>query len=930
MYERKDTMRLKKFTRLALSATLAFTLFTQSTYAYTINEVRSEEYLASGIHRQNIERFTSEGWQNLNILTIDTTNNANEIKAIFNTGGIANRSNVRDILNANGAVAAVNGDYFNYIPIPTSIGLIVNNGKIVTSAQMEQNKLPSFYITNSGDSHVDYITQTIYVVNPINAQKYHVSAINKAFTGYKPLSLLTRDWNTKSFGKKTENMTEVLVIGGVVADVRTNGEAFDIPADGYVLSQKDSPLANLTIGTPLQLQVNSNIDYNNLKFAMGGGSIILNNGVAMQTNIVNKGRHPRTGIGVTSDYSKIMIVTCDGRNGYAGFGQKEFGELFKSLGCYNAINLDGGGSTTLVKKTKAMDKAEVVNHPSGGSLRSVVSAVGIFSSDVASQAQRLELKLAEEKAFPGMPIKYEVKAYDARNNPVRIDPSSLSLSSTSGVTFNGTEAIANGEGMADITVSYNGITASANFEVLSQPVELKSSIEKINAKAQEKYTIKDIVGIDRQGRSAKIPTKMINFSIYGNIGSMSGNVFTASNVNGFGYITMGYNETYKNIPVTIGFKEKALIDFENLNNLKASSYPNDKVKTSIKMVDERVKGKKAVELSYDFSNYDDSRASYLSFKKPMLLEGRPKRLGIWVKGDASKAMLKASIKDSDGFLEQITFTEKINFADYKYLQAEIPDNDAYPYTLLNIYVGSSNSDAMVKSKVLIDSIDLLYEHEFENALDNSSVFTDSQARFIPKTAGGEYLLVSGYDQKQNDKFKGANQKIINKLNRVDTAVVLMNYEDSFKNAINTKLVKNGEVFSSNSTANAYILNLNTKKRSLRLSDSKQWKFIVDNLKNIAQKNVVVTMTNPVFSKGGFTDKKEANLLHSKLKELVDMGKNVYVVSGSNESSVKVLDKVRYINVFNRPIKTKAELNKRDYVQFTFNMNGEAGYIISKY
>ena len=159
-------MRLKKFAGIALGATLAVSIISQSAFAYTINEVKKEEYLASGIHRQNIERFTSEGWQNLNIITIDTTNQANEIRAIFNTGGIANRSNVRDMLNAHGAVAAVNGDYFNYQPLPTSIGVIVNNGKIVTSAQMAQSKLPSFYINNTGDAHVDYILSLIHISEP--------------------------------------------------------------------------------------------------------------------------------------------------------------------------------------------------------------------------------------------------------------------------------------------------------------------------------------------------------------------------------------------------------------------------------------------------------------------------------------------------------------------------------------------------------------------------------------------------------------------------------------------------------------------------------------------------------------------------------------------------------------------------------------------
>ncbi len=910
-------MKFKRIASIALSATLAFSILSQSSLAYIINEERKEEYLASGVHRAHIERFTSEGWQNLNVLTIDTTNQMNEIKAIFNTEGVSHRSNVRDMVNVSGAIAGVNGDYFNYQPHPSTLGMIVNDGKLISSAQEGKNKLPVFYQSSAGDSQLGYIDQSVDILNQLTGAKYHVSGFNKAY------------WGRKSFGAKAANMTEILVENGVVADIRTNGEPFDIPEDGYVLSQNNSPLASLTLGTPLELQVTSNVDYKALKFAMGGGSIILKNGVAMQTNIVNKGRHPRTGIGVTQDGSKIVIITVDGRNGYAGLTQKEFGEIFKSFGCYNAMNLDGGGSTTMVKKTKAMDKAEIINKPSGGTPRAVVSGVGVFSSDNPGAVARIELDLDTDKAFPGVPVAYSVKAYDASNNPVRVDANAVSASATNGASCMNGSFIGAAEGVSQVTVSYQGASDAKNIEVFSEPVELRSSTEKINAKPGDKFTIKDIIGLDNQGRSAKIPNSSINFSIWGSVGAMSGNVFTASNNIGYGYITMGYKNTYKNIPVTIGFISKPLLDFENLNNIKASSFPADKVSSSLKISKVAKQGSGAVELNYDFSKLDDSRAAFISFKKAPVLEGKPKRLGMWVKGDAKGAMLKATIKDSEGFAEQITFSEKINFNDYRYLEAEVPDNEAYPYTLLNIYVGSSNNSAMVKSKILVDAIDLLYEHKFENAIDNSSVLADGQNGFVQKTSGGEYLVVSGYDVNQDKNFEGAKTAIINKVNKVDTSILLSNYDNDFKKAVSKNLLKNANVFSTSATANAFILNLNTKKRSLRLSDANEWSYITGNLKNVTQNNIVVTMTSPVFGKGGFTDKKEAALLHAKFKELAEMGKNVYVVAGSNETSVKMLDKVRYINVFNKPIKTKADLVKRSYVQFTFNPNASA-YIVTNY
>jgi hypothetical protein len=60
-------------------------------------------------------------------------------------------------------------------------------------------------------------------------------------------------------------------------------------------------------------------------------------------------RHPRTGVGVTRDSTTILLVTVDGRQAASvGMTLEEFGHLMLSLGAFQALNLDGGGSTTMV------------------------------------------------------------------------------------------------------------------------------------------------------------------------------------------------------------------------------------------------------------------------------------------------------------------------------------------------------------------------------------------------------------------------------------------------------------------------------------------------------------------------------------------------------------------------------------------------------
>ncbi len=84
-------------------------------------------------------------------------------------------------------------------------------------------------------------------------------------------------------------------------------------------------------------------------------------------------RHARTAAGVTAD-GKLLIVTVDGRQPISqGVTLVELAELMKRLGSVNAINLDGGGSTTLSVK------GLIVNSPCEGAERPVADALLVFA-----------------------------------------------------------------------------------------------------------------------------------------------------------------------------------------------------------------------------------------------------------------------------------------------------------------------------------------------------------------------------------------------------------------------------------------------------------------------------------------------------------------------------------------------------------------------
>ncbi len=92
----------------------------------------------------------------------------------------------------------------------------------------------------------------------------------------------------------------------------------------------------------------------------------------------NNVRHPRTGLGLSADKKKLILIVADGRSSVAaGLTCSEVGALLKSLGAAEGMNLDGGGSSAMY-----LQGFGVVNRPSDGSERVVGNHLAVFAKPV--------------------------------------------------------------------------------------------------------------------------------------------------------------------------------------------------------------------------------------------------------------------------------------------------------------------------------------------------------------------------------------------------------------------------------------------------------------------------------------------------------------------------------------------------------------------
>lgn len=180
-------------------------------------------------------------------------------------------------------------------------------------------------------------------------------------------------------------------VSGVVSAVQTDAasENNPIPAGGMVLTawgdSKTTIVGNTSVGDRLRMRFATTAsEYNNADMAISGAGWLLEDGTSNPDNWSKYGssfansRHPRTVL--ASSNMQLFMVVVDGRStASVGMTFQEMANfLIGTLGATEAINLDGGGSSTMVVD------GSVRNVPSDGSERWVANAVMLVKQDTST------------------------------------------------------------------------------------------------------------------------------------------------------------------------------------------------------------------------------------------------------------------------------------------------------------------------------------------------------------------------------------------------------------------------------------------------------------------------------------------------------------------------------------------------------------------
>ncbi|MEZ0326248.1 MAG: phosphodiester glycosidase family protein [Fimbriimonas sp.] len=283
------------------------------------------------------------------------------------------------------AIAAINSDFFSF-EHGAPIGLMVRNGELLTSPFKPRSTFgwgqetvfgfPSFRATATEESGLSLPLSTIN--QPVGQNQIGL---------YTPVSGLVEisGENLMALIKLDEPTVKPDgLLHGTVDYLIADSQRMNVPAGKVLIlarGNKTQVLANLRPERKVVFDIQTRgFDWSKVENAVGGGPFLLKEG-RVAIDALEEGfnasfsdaRHPRTAVGKTKE-GDIWFVAVDGRQSMSiGATLREMADIMLRLGCVDAMNLDGGGSTNLHLL------GVTVNRPSDNAERPVSSALLFFA-----------------------------------------------------------------------------------------------------------------------------------------------------------------------------------------------------------------------------------------------------------------------------------------------------------------------------------------------------------------------------------------------------------------------------------------------------------------------------------------------------------------------------------------------------------------------
>lgn len=557
---------IKRLLAAFVAATLTFTAAGVTTVfaAQTVYENKTQETITRGVTYEKNSRMTTDGIQDIYVLTIDLTESTLELKEVESKTEYGLKETVQKMLTDNGAIAGVNSDFFGMAgTYSAGFGPVVRDGELVsagTSINQDKNQYGTYVKDKNGNSIFTYFKTTVKFSN--SAKTIDLASINKVTSMVFPI-LFNREaaTSTADLDKRFDNLVKFVVQNNTITYVSQKGETVEVPENGYLIVMSGDYYTNAAsvfkVGDPVTLQVSSTIDFDQIDTAFGGGGLLLLDGQeAPATDIVAAGRQPRTAFGVSQDGTKAIMMVVDGRGDSIGATHSEMAALMKEYGAYEALHLDGGGSSTMVVQTVDDAAPQLQNTPSDGAQRKVIASVGVFQTAPKGEIKEIGITTVNQHTQPGKTAEFTVYGLDEYKNRIYIAPEDVTFDVV-GVegTWDGYLFQPTTTGEYSVVATYgDGLTAVANATCYPT-ARLKATYPDVSIKNVGGTTNIYVTAYDTEGFGRAVTNDVTYTVANPAIGTMNGNTFTAK-AKGSTYVKCSWagQDTY--VTITVGGASK--------------------------------------------------------------------------------------------------------------------------------------------------------------------------------------------------------------------------------------------------------------------------------------------------------------------------------------------------------------------------------------
>lgn len=462
---------MKKILSALLAAILAFSSFSFADAASIIYSKKDTTYLSKGLILDKYKILLSDrSFLDAFVVTADLNCDNLSISLLTKDDKTSKLETVRNLAESAPDVrAAVNSDFFSWgaeSGTGSPIGAVVKEGNLLSGCTGE-GMYALMQSMSDEKLFIDFM-KTTYTITAPNGLTHSFTDFNK-YTDLSKICMRDSTFNGFSFGAGG-GMYEIIIKDGTVIKKTFDSEPVPLEEGMYAIAALmdfDTFIYdNINEGDAFVLDRVTSFDVSDLKLSVGGGAKLVTNGAVQRSfSHIISGVHPRTAFGINKEQDTAYLVCVDGRGESAGLSMEGIADFMVYLGSYNAINFDGGGSTTVVVREPGEKEVRTVNTPSDGTERRISNAIAVSDNHTASNKEaHILISFEKDYMYPGSSNTVNAVVVNEYYEPLKIPSSKIKLTSSSG-QIDGNVFTATQSGDVCISAKYGSATGEAHIPV---------------------------------------------------------------------------------------------------------------------------------------------------------------------------------------------------------------------------------------------------------------------------------------------------------------------------------------------------------------------------------------------------------------------------------------------------------------------------------